>query len=143
VQYCLLLCFYGQSILQIIHLQIQIPHIRFTISMVWKNLTVLSTCITYATTISTDFGVLVCVIRFLDLSTKDPSSYTNLLPNPNSNGCPYANLSLLAGTYSSSGFNTIKGVCVSILSVNSLVACRPPYVYYCCCKCCGLLMVSI
>jgi hypothetical protein len=44
-----------------------------------------------------------------------------LLPNPNSNGCPLANLGLLIGTYNFGGLNTIKEGYVSTLVVSSLV----------------------
>jgi hypothetical protein len=102
--------------------------------MVWNNSTTLLDCITFITTSSRKFGVLVYVVGFLDLSTKDPSSYTNLLPNRNSNGCPSIDPNLLIGTFSSSGLNFAKGVCVSTLFVCSPIAYRPPCVY-CCCYC--------
>ncbi len=134
---------------------------RLTIVMVWNNSTTLSTYITYTATSSTNFGVLVGVVGFLDPSTNDPICYTNLFPSSNLNGGPFVDPSLLIGTCSPSGLNTIKGGCVSIVSVYSLVAYKPPCVYcyccdYCCCwcycwckwcckcwKCCGLPMVSI
>jgi hypothetical protein len=102
--------------------------------------------------LSTNFGVLVCVVGFWDPSAKDPNSYTNLFPNPNSNGCPFANFGLLAGTCNFGGLNTTTWVCVPTLFVYSLVTCRPPFVCcfcccckcYCkCCKCCGLSWLSI
>jgi len=92
------------------------------------------------------------VVGFLDPFVNDPNSYTILLPNSNSNGNPFANSSLLSGTYSFASLNFSKASCVVTLSVySSLVAYRPSYVYCCCCckccskfyKCCGLVMVSI
>jgi hypothetical protein len=103
--------------------------------MVWNNWTALSTCITSIATSSTYFGVLVYVIGFFDPFVEDPSSCSNLLPRPNSNGCPSANLSLLTSTCSSSGLNFAKGVYVSTLFVYSPVAYRPLCVYCCCCCC--------
>jgi hypothetical protein len=42
--------------------------------------------------------------------------------------------------------NIVKGGCVSIFSIFSPLACRPPCVcccYCCCCECCGLSWLSI
>jgi hypothetical protein len=47
--------------------------------MVLNNLVALFACITYATTSSIDFGVLVCVVGFLDPSIDDPISCTDML----------------------------------------------------------------
>jgi len=102
-------------------------------------------------TSSTDFGVLVYVVGFLDPSTNDPISCTNMLPSPNSNGNPFVDLGLLIGTCTYNGLNTAKEGCVSILFVYNPIACRPSCVCcYCCCKCyckcwkcCGLIVVSI
>jgi hypothetical protein len=101
--------------------------------MVWNNLAALFAYITSTTTSSTNFGVLICVVGFLDPSANDPICYINIFPNSNLNGCPSANPSLLAGICSSCGLNIIKGGCVSNLFVYSLVACRPLCVYYYCC----------
>jgi hypothetical protein len=104
--------------------------------MVWNNLTTLSTCITFAATSSTDFGVLICVVQFLDLFAKDPNFCINILPNPNSNGCLSIDHGLLTNTYNFGGLSIATGVCVPTLYVYNLVACRPLCVYsYCCCKC--------
>ncbi len=103
------------------------------------------------TTSSTYFGVLVCVIGFLDPSINDPSSRTILLPNSNSNWNPFIDFGLLGGTCSSAGLNSSKAGHVTTFSFCSLIACRPSCVYYwfcykCyskCCKCRGLVVVSI
>jgi hypothetical protein len=100
--------------------------------MVWNNSVVLSAYIISTITSSIDFGVLVCVVGFLGPSVKDPNSYTNLPPKPNSNGCPSTNLGLLTNTCNFGGLNTNKRVCVPINSIYSLVTCRPPYVCRCC-----------
>ncbi len=86
-------------------------------------------------TSSTNFGVIVYVVGFLDPSIDDPISCTNLLPNPNSNGYPFADPCLLTGTCNSDGLNTTKGGCVSTLSICNPIACRFFYVYYCYCCC--------
>jgi hypothetical protein len=130
------------------------PIFIFTIAMVWNNSASLYACITSITTSSTNFGVLIYVIGFWDPYANDPISYTNFLPSPNSNSCPFINLGLIIGTCSSGGLNTTKKGYVSTLSIYSLVACKPFCVcccWYCCyckwcCKCwkCwGLLVVSI
>jgi len=62
--------------------------------MVWNKLDILSTCITFVATSSTEFGIFIYVIGFLDPSTNDPVSYTNMLLSPSSNGCPSTNLGL-------------------------------------------------
>jgi hypothetical protein len=119
--------------------------------MISNNSITLFACITLSTTSSTNFGVLVYVVGFLDLFTKDPNFCTNLLPTPNSNGCPSINPSLPTDTCSFSGLNIATKVCVPTLSVYSPVTCRPPYVYCCSCrkccckcwKCCGLSLLSI
>jgi hypothetical protein len=83
----------------------------------------------------------------MDPSTKDSNSCTNLLPSPNLNGYPFANLGLLTNIYNFGGLNTAKGICVSTLSICSPIDYKFPCVYYCCCyyscKCYGLLIVSI
>jgi len=120
------------------------PIFKLTIAMVGSNSIGLFACINFVATSSIDFGVLVYVVGFLDPSIDDPTSCTNLLPSPNSNGNPYANLGLVINTYSSDGLNITKEGYVSILSICSPIAYRPSYVYRCCCcKCCGLTMVSI
>ncbi len=127
------------------------PIFKLTIAMVWNNLVASFACITFATTSSIDFGILVCVIRFLDPFTDDPITCTNLLLSPNSNDYPFTDPSLLFGTCSFGGLNITKEGCVSILSIYSLVPYCPSYVFYCCCckwcckcwKCCELLVVSI
>jgi hypothetical protein len=111
--------------------------------MVWNNSTSLSTCITFVATSSTYFCVFVYVVRFLNPSSKDPNSCIILLPNPNWNGYPFVDHGILVGTYSSSGLSTAKAGCVSILSICSSLAYKPPCVYYCCCKCYGLSLLSI
>jgi len=85
-------------------------------------------------------------VGFLDPSLKDPNFCTILLPSPNSNGCPFANLSLLVGTYISGGLNTTKGSSIPILSFCNSLTCGPPCVYCCCfcyCKFYGLPLLSI
>jgi hypothetical protein len=119
--------------------------------MVWNSSTFLYACITYATTSSIGFDVLVCVVGFSNPFADDPISYTNVLPNPNFNGCPFVDPSILIGTCSSGGLNIAKASCVSTLSMCSPLVYKPSCVccYWCCkwcCKCwkcCGLLMVSI
>ncbi len=119
--------------------------------MVWNNLVALFTFITFATTSSTDFGVLVYVVGTLNPSTNDPSSYTILLLSSNSNGNPFTDSGLLGGTYSFAGLNSSKACCVTTLFVYSSVVYKPSCVYCCCCykcccKCCKcfrLVMVSI
>ncbi len=101
--------------------------------MVLNNSANLSTCITFATTSSIDFGVFVCVVGFLDHSIDDPHSCANMFPNPNSNGCPSVDLGLLTSTCISSGLNIAKEGYVSTLFIYNPVACRPSYVYCCCC----------
>jgi hypothetical protein len=131
--------------------KVKFPIFRFIIAMVWNNSTASFVYITSTTTSSTYFGVLVCVIGFLDPSIYDPNSYTIILPNSNSNGNPSIDFGLLGDTCSFASLNTSKAGCVATFSVSSLVACRPSCVYYGCCykccskcsKCCGLLMVSI
>jgi hypothetical protein len=127
------------------------PIFRFTIAIVWNNSATFYVCITSTTTSSINFGVLVCVVGFLDPFVDNTISCTNLLPSSNSNGNPFANYGLLIGTCSSDGLNSTKEGFVSTLSVCSLVACRPSCVYYYCyykscykcSKCCELLVVSI
>jgi hypothetical protein len=46
----------------------------------------------------------------LNPSIDDPISCTNILPNPNSNGYPYVDLSLLIGTYSSNSSSSYGDV---------------------------------
>jgi len=105
--------------------------------MLYNNSVALSTFITFVATSSIDFCVLVCVVRSLDPSTNDPSSYTILLPNSNSNGNPSGDFGLLGGTCSSTCLNSSKAGCVTILSIYNSVTCRPSCVFYCCyCKCC-------
>jgi hypothetical protein len=86
---------------------------------------------------STDFGVLIYVIKSPNPSTYDPNSCTILLPNSNSTRNPSTDFGLLGGTCSSIGLNSSKAGYVAILSIYSLVTCRPSYVSCCCyCKCC-------
>jgi hypothetical protein len=101
--------------------------------MVRNNLIVLYAYMTSIVTSSIDFGVLIYVIGFLDPYVNDPISYTNLLPSPNSNGCPFTNLGLLTSTCSSCGLSTTKEGYVSTFSIRSLIACKPYCV--CCCYC--------
>jgi hypothetical protein len=129
------------------------PIFILIIAIVWNNYITLFVCITSTTTSSTNFGVLVYVVGFLNPSTKDPSSCTNLLPNPKSNDCSFIESSLLTSTYNSCGLNIVTRVCVPILSICILVGYRLACVYYCCCwcckcyykcwKCCGLSWLSI
>jgi hypothetical protein len=77
-----------------------------------------------------DFGVLVYVIGFLDPFTNDPLLCINLLPNPNSNGCPFIDHGLLIGTCSFCGLNIAKGGYVSTLFICNLVSYRPPCCLY-------------
>jgi hypothetical protein len=127
------------------------PIFKLTIATIWNNLIALYVCITHVASSSIDFGVLVCVIRFLDLFMDDPISYTILLPNSNSTGNPFANFNLITDTYSFDGLNTSKEGYVSTFFVYNLIACKPSYVYCCyyykcCCKCwkCfGFIVVSI
>jgi hypothetical protein len=119
--------------------------------MVWNNLATLSAFTTFAATLSTNFSVFFCVVGSLNPSANDPSSYTIIFPNSNSNGNPFVDSNLLGGTYSSTSLNFSKASCGTTISLCNLVACRPSYVYYyccykCCCKCqkCfGLVVVSI
>jgi hypothetical protein len=126
--------------------RVKFPIFKLTIAMVKNNSTTLSTHIIFATT-SSNFGVLICVVGFLDPFVDDPNSYTIFLPSSNSNGNPFVDFCLLGGACSYLGLNTSKVGCVATLSIYSLVACRPSYVYYCCCckccKCCGFVVVSI
>jgi hypothetical protein len=111
--------------------------------MVWNNSITLFAYITFVTTSSIDFGVLVCVLGFLDPFVNDPNSYTILFPSSNSNGSPIDS-NLLGGTCNFVGLNTSKVGCVATFFVYSSIACRPSCVYYCCyCKCCGLAVVFI
>ncbi len=112
--------------------RIKFPIFRVTIAMVWNNSTALSTFITFATTSSTNFGVLVNVVRSLDPSIDDPSSYTILLPSWNSNGNPFADFGLLGGICRSIGLNSSKIGCVATFTIYNSIACRPSCVYYYC-----------
>jgi hypothetical protein len=128
--------------------KVKFPIFKLTLTMVWNNSVALSTFITSTTTSSADFGVLVCVRGSPSPSIDDPSSYTILLPNSNSNGNPSIDSGLPCSTCSSARLNSSKVGCVATLFVCNSVACRPSYVCYCCCcKCCckcfGLAMVSI
>ncbi len=127
--------FMANLLLRLLTSKFKFPIFKFTIAMVWNNLATLFACITFVTTLSIDFGVLVYVVGFLDPFTKGPNSCINILPSPSSNECPPTNPTLLIGTCSSSGLNTTIGVCVPILSIYNLVACIPPCVYCCCCYC--------
>ncbi len=118
------------------------PIFKFTIVMVWNNSVTLSICITFVDNSSIDFGVLICVIGFLNPFAKDPSLCTNILPSPNSNVYPSENPFLLIGTYNFGGMNITKGGCVSILIICSPLAYRPCVCCWCC-KCCGLPWLSI
>ncbi len=127
------------------------PIFGLTIAIIWNNLAAFCACIIYATTSSIDFGVLVCVTRFLDPSVDDPISCTNMLINLNSNGNPCVDPSLLIDNYVSDGLNSTKEGSISTILICNPIACRPSFVYYCycykcCCKCwkcCELPMVSI
>jgi hypothetical protein len=55
-----------------------------------------------------DFGVLVYVIRSLDSFANDPISCTNLFTISNSNGNPFTDFDLLAGSCNFDGLNTLK-----------------------------------
>ncbi len=81
---------------------------------------------------SINFSVLVYVIKFLDPSVDDPISCTILLLNSNSNGNPFADSSLLIGTYSSNGLKTSKEGYGSTPFVYNPVAYRPSCVCFCC-----------
>ncbi len=69
----------------------------------------------------------------------------------NSNGNPFVDFGLLIDTYSSNDLNFAKKGFISTIFICNPKACRPSYVYYCCCykcccncwKCCELPMVSI
>jgi hypothetical protein len=105
--------------------------------MVWNNSTTLFACITSTTTSSTNFGVVICVVRSLDHSIDEPISYTNLFAISNSNGNPSVDFGLLTSTYSFDGLNNSKEGCGSTPFVWNLVAYKLSYVCYCCCcKCC-------
>jgi hypothetical protein len=120
------------------------PIFKLTIAIVWNNLVPFYAYITFVATSSIDFGVLVYVVGFSDLSIDCASiSWTNLLPNSNSNGNPFVDPGLLFSTCISNGPNTIKESYVSTFSVCSPIACKLScvcYCYYCyyykwCCKC--------
>jgi hypothetical protein len=101
-----------------------------------NNSTRLFAFISFASTSSTNFGVLVYVIGSIDPFANDPSS--------NSNGNPFVDSSLLSGTFSSAGLDSSKAGCLATLSICSSICCRPLCVYYCYYyKCCGLAVVSI
>ncbi len=89
--------------------------------------------ITSTTTSSTNFGVLVYVIKFLDPFVNDPIFCTNMFPSSNSNGNPFAYLSLLIRTCSFDGLNSTKEGFVSTFSICNLIAFIPSCVYYYCC----------
>jgi hypothetical protein len=97
----------------------------------------MSTFITFATTSSIDFGVLIYVIGSINPSIDDLSSYTILFPSLNSNGNSFANFGLLGGTFSSTNLNSSKVGCLTTLSVCDSISCRPSYVCCCCYKCCS------
>jgi hypothetical protein len=121
------------------------PVLRFTIAIVWNNSIAFYVFITRTTTSSTDFGVLVYVIGYLNPFTNVPISYTNLLRNSNSNANPFIDPSILTSIYIFNGPIIAKEGYVSTLFVYSLV--YWPSFICCCCKCyykcCGLPMVSI
>jgi hypothetical protein len=130
------------------------PVFKLIIAIVWNNSTTFYACIIFVATSSTNFGVFVDVVGFLDPSKDDPISCTNLFLSSNSNGNLSVDLGLLLTTCISDGLNIAKEGYVSTLSVCSPLAYRPSCVYYCCCcyyckwcckcwKCCGLAMVSI
>jgi hypothetical protein len=100
------------------------PIFKLIIAIVWNNLVSFYAWITSIAISSTNFGVLVYVVGFLDPSTDDPISCTNLLPNSNSNGNPSVNPSLLFGTCISNGLNIAKEGYVSTLSI-----CSPSSMY--------------
>jgi hypothetical protein len=110
------------------------PIFRFIIVVVWNTLVAFYICITSAATSSTDFGILVYVIRYSDPSTNVAISYINLLPNSNSNGNPFTNLGILTDTYIFNGPTTTKEGYISTLFICNLI-CRPSYVCCCWCKC--------
>jgi hypothetical protein len=139
--------FVANLLFKLLTSKFKFPILRLTITTLWNNYIALSICITFATTSSIDFGVLVYAIRFLDPFVKDPYSYINLFPNPNSNDFPFVNPSPI-DTCRSGGLNIATWVCVPNFSVYILVACRPACVccccsYYWCYKCCGLSLLSI
>jgi len=103
---------------------------KLIIAMVWNNSTILLAFITSIATSSTNLGVLVCVVGFLDPSLEDPNSYIILFPSPNSNGCPFADLGLLVGTCISSGLNIAKGGSIPVISFYNSLAYRRPCVCY-------------
>jgi hypothetical protein len=79
----------------------------------------------------------------LDPFAEDPNSYTNLLPNPNSNDFHFVDPSLI-DTCSSGGLNIVTRICVPTFSVYILLAYRPTCVYCCCSYCwCYKCCVSI
>jgi uncharacterized membrane protein len=84
------------------------PIFKLTIVIVWNNLIAFYVCITFTTTSSMDFGVLVYVIRYLNPFTNVSISYTNLLPNSNSNGNPFIDHGILTSTYIFNGLTTTK-----------------------------------
>jgi hypothetical protein len=55
-----------------------------------------------------DFGVLVYFIKYLNPFTNVSISYTNLLPNSNSNGNPFIDPSILTSVYIFNGPTTTK-----------------------------------
>ncbi len=128
-------------------LRVKFPIFRFKIAMVWNNLVALFAFITSTSTSSIDFGVLIYVVGSPYPFANDPSSYTILLPNSNSNGNPFTIFCLLGGTCSSVGLNSSKASCVTMLLACSLITYWPSCVYYCCCckcwKCFGLTIISI
>ncbi len=107
------------------------PIFKLIIAMILNNSISFRVRITFVLISSIDFGVLVCVIGFLDLFTNDPISCTNLLPNSNSNGNLFLDPNLLIGTCSSNGLNFTKEGYISTLSICNLIAYRPSYVYCC------------
>jgi hypothetical protein len=94
-------------------------------NLIWNNSVAFCAYITFVATSSTNFGVFIYVVGFLDPYADDPIFYTNLLPNSNSNGNPFTDLGLLPSIYIFNGLNIVKEGCVSILSICSLVACKP------------------
>ncbi len=137
--------FMANLLFKLITSKFKFPIFKLTIAMVWNNSTTISAYITSAATSSTNFSVLICLVGFLDPFVEDPSSCSST-PQPKFKCMSFVNSNLLISTCNSSGLNIVKGGCVSIFSIFSPLACRPPCVcccYCCCCECCGLSWLSI
>jgi hypothetical protein len=84
------------------------------------------------------------MVGFIDFFVDDPSSWTILLPSLNSNGNPFVDSNLLGGTCSFVGLKFSIASCVTTLFICSSVGYKLSCVcYYRCCKCYGLVVVSI